>query len=178
MEKEESSAKYLNGLLSLHDECQLDVFVPAISGNEKLTNGVYSSSIKQFVNRLQKLSNRKIEILKPIMYLNLCFLDYCILSSDELEKLDKEIHRILFPRIPYEWKDYAKNNGLGINDLSPKWVNPRCDVISMWCHIYYKNDIFITSDKNFFRENKYDKLLALGAGKIMSPEKAYRFFQN
>lgn len=112
------------------------------------------------------------------MYLNLCFLGYCILSSDELEKLDKEIHSILFPRIPYEWKEYAKINGLDINDPSPKWINLRCDVISMWCHIYYKNDIFITSDNNFFRINKYRKLLALGAGKIMTPKDAYSIFQN
>ena len=39
----------------------------------------------------------------------------------------------------------------------------------MWCHLHYKNDIFVTSDGNFHKATKLPRLLALGAGQIVRP---------
>jgi hypothetical protein len=50
------------------------------------------------------------------------------------------------------------------------WLNRICDVQSMWCHLHYQNDIFVTSDGNFHKATKQPRLLALGAGRIVRPE--------
>jgi hypothetical protein len=51
--------------------------------------------------------------------------------------------------------------------LERDWRNKKCDVLSMWCHIYYGGDIFVTSDKNFFK--KLPPLLEIGVGDILRP---------
>ena len=48
----------------------------------------------------------------------------------------------------------------------------KCDVLAMWCHITFGGDIFITSDRNFFRKTKKPHLIALGARDILTPQGA------
>jgi len=50
-----------------------------------------------------------------------------------------------------------------------KLLNQVCDVQSMWCHIRKGNDVFLTTDRNFSKTTKLDKLLALGAKRICHP---------
>jgi len=175
LERNEDSSIHLRKILKLHEQSLVNVYVPAISGNEKQKNGEYSDSLTQFAFRLRNLSSRNIEILKPLAYIGMCFLDHCVFSSDELVQLDMQIHNILFPEIPFHWEDFAEKHGLNRDEPSPRWINARCDVISMWCNIYYKNDIFITNDRNFFRQRKLHQLQDLGAHQVMKPEDAITY---
>jgi hypothetical protein len=50
--------------------------------------------------------------------------------------------------------------------IGTKWLNRLCDAHSLWCHIHYKNELFLTSDGNFMKKTKLPRLLALGAGRI------------
>ena len=47
--------------------------------------------------------------------------------------------------------------------------NRLCDVLTMWCHLKYKNDVFLTNDPNFKKQTKLPPLLKLGAGQICAP---------
>ena len=80
-------------------------------------------------------------------------------------KLSDQIREVLFgnsPRI-----DIA---ALGVDSpLGKKWRNQECDVQSMWCHIQNKNEVFLTTDRNFAKKTKLPKLIALGAGAVSQP---------
>jgi hypothetical protein len=173
LEDNEPSAEYLNHLLNLHDQNKLDICVPAISGIEKLKNGSNANSISELINRLGNLSKRPIKILNTLAYLDMWFLGYAILAEDELVALDEQIHNILFPNTPYLWDDFVRTKNGNLEVAFSKWKNNRCDVISMWCHIYHKNDIFITNDNNFFRQTRFNKLIHLGGRKILKPDAAF-----
>ena len=68
--------------------------------------------------------------------------------------------------------DYCRKRGLSSSEnLDPTWRNAVCDVKSMWSHIWYKGDIFVTSDGNFLRSKK-DPLIGLGAKAILRAEEA------
>lgn len=175
IENKENTASHLINLIELHNNGKISIYVPAISANEKITSGNYANNISGFKKRLMKLSKRPIEILAPMLYLGISFFDYSIFGNNEMENLDKEIHNTLFPNIPYYWADFVKLEGGNLNQLDPKWMNPRCDSISMWCHINYGNDIFVSNDNNFFKKVKYHKLIKLGAKEILKPIDAYKF---
>lgn len=160
----------LQKLVDLHEEGVISLSVPAISASEKKIDGEYLQNIQVFFDRIDKLSNRRFKILKPIMIWDMGYWDYGIWADEEMIELDRKIHSVLFPNIPVNYDDYIKINALDIGHLDPKWRNAKCDVISLWCHIYYKNDIFITSDRNFYKQTKKDCLIALGAKKILSPQ--------
>ena len=168
------SAKYLSKLLSLHDQNKLDICVPAISGVEKLPDGKYSTTLTDLINRLEKLSKKPIKILDTLAYFDMWFLGHGIFGNAELQKLDEEIHSILFPDVEYKLEDFAKTSNIYPDKTLSKWMNNRCDVISMWCHIYHKTDIFVSRDGNFFKPPKLQKLNKLGANKIQKPKEAYK----
>ncbi len=170
LENGEISAIYLKKILSLHNQKKVDVFVPAISGVEKLPNGKYSTSLNDLIKRLGRLSKRPINILDTLMYLDMWFIGHGIFRNQKLIKLDEDIHTILFPDIDYKWKDFLKRNSTDPDLALSKYKNYRCDVISMWCHIFHKTDFFVSNDSNFFKPSKLPRLYKLGANKIIKPE--------
>jgi len=178
IEKGEGTSISLIKLIRLHDAGKVLITVPAISGSEKLRDGNYSNTFNDFKKRISCLSQKPIEILKPLAYLGISFLDYCIYSNDDLITLDKKIQEILFPDIPYLWQNYIKKFRIDKNTINDKWVNKRCDAVSMWCHIYYENDIFVTNDHNFFKQQKLNKLIDLGANRILKPIEALKFVKS
>jgi hypothetical protein len=114
-----------------------------------------------------------VEILKPICYLGVSgYLNYFVFSSDEKIKLEQEIQTILFPDTDRIYTDYCKNRGLdsGNSRVWRSWVNKKCDILSLWCQIWYKGDIFVTRDSNFHKKSKKPHLIKLGAGEILTPD--------
>lgn len=104
--------------------------------------------------------------LAPMMIWDVTFWDHCLWCNDEMQVLAGDIEQVLFagsPRI-----DIAN-----VPEHSPDaavWLNRVCDVQSMWCHIHYKNGIFVSSDSNFHKATKAPRLLNMGAGRIARPE--------
>lgn len=110
-------------------------------------------------------------------YLDVCFLDYCILA-DENDLLEQKIHNVLFPNIEFLWVDYAKARGLVIDSIDKNWRNAKCDVLALWCHIEHGGGIFVTRDANFHAVTKREKLKALGVGTIVDPNEAIALARN
>lgn len=172
VENNDVFAKDIQRLIDLHEKGFVNISVPAISGNEKSIKGEYPESINHFIDRIIRLSKRRIEILSPMAIWGMCFWDYCIWYDEAMVNLDNKIHQILFPNIQVAWIDYAEQNNLNPDRLDSRWRNPKCDVISLWCHIYYCRDIFITNDANFHKQSKKQQLIALGSKKILRPTEA------
>jgi hypothetical protein len=96
-----------------------------------------------------------------------------ILVDQKMMDLEEAIHKILHPNIPYSYKDFCHLKGVEVSeDLSGDWKNAICDTQSMWCHIHYKGDIFVSGDKNYRKKTKIPKLQQLGAKRIVTPESA------
>lgn len=169
----------LKDLVTLHENQQITICVSGIGASERLKDKVYAHNFSQFKDRVEKLSTRKFEILKPSGYWDITFFDWSIWASDDGPDIQLEkLHDVLFPETKYCWRDFALENGLNperdwnYNNLQwQKWRNRRCDVLTMSCHIHYGNDIFVTSD-NIFLKQKKPELIALGAKRILNPAEA------
>jgi len=146
---------------SKEDEC----FVVNIGASEMREKGVRPDHYDRFEELLASAGIAHLRRLNPMIILDVTFLDRCILSDDAMIKLAMEIENVLFGEA--EKIDIVQ---VGLDSSAGrKWLNQLCDVHSMWCHIYYKNDVFLTTDRNFTRKTKMPRLIALGAGHISHP---------
>lgn len=102
------------------------------------------------------------------------FVGASLWSNEEMQALERSIHEILFPNIPFLWSDYCAEKGLDSTANTPdrKWKNAKCDVQAFWSHAWRKRDVFVTSDDNFHTELKKPLLIALAGGHIETPESA------
>jgi hypothetical protein len=169
----------LKRLVFLHDSGQITIRVSAIGASERLKGKTYAPDFSAFQERVCKLSQKKFEILKPLGYWDITYWDWCIYGGEGTpeNELEQKIHAVLFPETEFEWQRYAQAHGLDSNQEVEKsreyqnWRNRKCDVLTMWCHIYYVGDVFVTRDKHFFGTKKA-ALVNLGAKNILCPAEA------
>jgi len=84
------------------------------------------------------------QILKPTAIFGFSFLDWSLYGDgvgQPMTQLKEDIGSILFSQL------------FPITSLDSKTRNKLADVMTLWCHIYNKRDIFVTSDKNFHRNS-------------------------
>jgi hypothetical protein len=67
-----------------------------------------------------------------------------------MKELEKKVHQILAP-----------NFDIGDDSDERRWRNTKCDVQVVWCALWHKTDIVITSDKGIL--SKSPALAELGA---------------
>jgi hypothetical protein len=73
-----------------------------------------------------------------------------------------------------------------LNAMRRTWINAACDVEHVIIHVAHvqrtlvpHHAVFVTSDRNFTRQGKWDKLKALGfPGHIMAPAEALAYFRS
>ncbi len=167
-------ASRLRTLAKMHDDHRINLRVVAISASEKKPDRTYASNFSEFRNRITAVGLGKVEILKPLCYLDITYIDWCVTASVPMLELEQKIHEILFPEIQFSYEEFCKKK-----DLDPKsgeidrhWRNPKCDVLAMWSHIRYGGGIFLTEDNNFHKPKKKSQLIALGAGEILKLDQA------
>ncbi len=61
--------------------------------------------------------------------------------------------------------------------IEREWRRDKCDVLSLWCHIWYQGDVFVTADKNFHKATKKPALIKLGAKSILRPCETVEFLK-
>jgi hypothetical protein len=172
LEEGRSASVDVRRLIELNDSSRICVCLPAIMASERLRDGTYRSNFIGFEEWLQSLGLAHLKLLYPPAYLDITFFDRSIFA-DEYDDLEKQIHAILFPDLEFTFADFCAARGVEPNSgPSPKWRNAKFDVLSMWCHIHYAGDIFVTSDENFHKAAKKPQLIALGAKAIMRPSEA------
>jgi len=174
LEEGKPTAPYIEKMIQMHKDRIINLRVVAISASERKPDGTYASNFNEFKERIASLGLIDVEILAPIKYWDITFWDYSLWSGQKLEELERKIHEILFPKIEFEFSDYCKKHGLNHNDGKAwrSWVNKKCDVLALWSHIWNGGGIFVTKDRNFHKKTKKPRLIALGAGEILTPAKA------
>ena len=179
LELDEGAVNELRHLVILHDLGKLSLQVPAIGASERMKDGAYAPNFSVFQERVRKLAQREIELLKPILYWGIGYWGWAIWSGKELNVLHQKIHDVLFPGTEFEWQAFATAHGINaeesVNQQTREWKswrNRKCDTLAMWCHIHYKGDIFVTRDANFLKPKKKNRLIQLGAKSVMSPAEA------
>lgn len=169
-----AEARAVRSLVDAHTERKADVALVAISASERQKDNEHLENFSTFQARLASLGLGHLELLNPILYFGVTFWDTSLLSGKEMHALERSIHEILFPNIPFLWPDYCAANGVDstVNTLDRKWKNAKCDVQAFWSHAWRKRDVFVTSDDNFHKELKKPLLIALAGGHIETPESA------
>ena len=156
--------------LQLASEGRLEIGIPAICGSENLPDCMRPDSFSLFHEKLEKVGLSRADLLLPIGHSDLTFWDLCLWPDAEQIALERKIHDILFPCHAYDLKPReAFPDQLGYDRQRQKCINRKCDVLVAWTHIHYGRDVLLTRDKNFMKQSKLPQLLALGAGRVVSP---------
>ncbi len=171
LEKAEPPAVHLQPLARMCEEGTIEIQLPAISASESPATG-QASGIHALADRLRKVGLTRCRLLPTIGYWGVTFWDHTVWATKGSLKLEERIHKILFPAIECEYRDFCKaySGPDPKGEIHKRWLNAKCDVAAMWCHIKHKGDIFVTSDKNFYKVTHKTALLALGAKAIRTPE--------
>lgn len=141
-------------------------FVVNIGASEMRQNGIVPEHYERFEELLNFARIAYLPRLDPMGIFDVTFWDRCVFADDEMIKLSDDIEAILFPN-----QRTADIAGAAIDSPEGrKWLNRLCDVHTMWCHIKYGNEVFLTTDSNFTKPTKLPRLIALGAGRICHPE--------
>jgi hypothetical protein len=140
--------------------------VVEIGASEMRQRGIRPDRYDLFEELLCEAGLESAPRLAPMMIWDVTFWDHGLWCDDEMERLSKQIEAILFGEsTPIDVANLA--------DDSPEamaWLNRLCDIQSMWCHLHNKNDVFVTSDRNFHKATKRPRLLELGARQIARPD--------
>jgi hypothetical protein len=171
-QQEQPTAGCLRTLIARHDAGEAEVRLVATSASERQRGTIpYLRDFGDFQTRVTRLGLGHLELLAPILTLDVSFLGWSILAGDEDIALMERIHRVLFPGQRFHFKDAVATAGTGadLGTLERKWRNRLLDVQALWCHIHYGGDVFVTSDDNFHTQQKRQPLAALGAAIILRP---------
>ena len=173
LEEERADSPLIRKLSEMADLGFVQLGIPTIMASEKQPNGQVLEGFPAFQRRLENVGLSKAELLMPPAYFDVTYFDFCLYGTKR-EGLDNQLFSILFPTREFDYKRHCLAKGIDPETQPPdaKWLNAICDVLSIWCHIYYKYDVFVTNDKNFFKQSKQEALRELGAGHICRPNDA------
>jgi hypothetical protein len=173
LENNESEAPYIKELIAMHDDKKVAVRVVGIGASERLNGGTYAANFDEFKKRIAAIGLAHVEILKPIGYFDITFWEWCVYGDEQTMQFERKIHEALFPDIDFDYQAFCQNHELDPSNSSKmgqQWRNKKCDVLTIWSHIFYGGDIFVTADiRAFLSETKKPRLIALGAGDILAP---------
>ena len=156
----------VDGLRQLMADGTHQAHVVEIGASEMRQRGIRPVRFDLFEQLLDEAGLYTASRLAPMMIWDLTFWDHGLWSDEQMAAEAKEIEDVLFGESP-------AIDIKGEPDDSPKvaaWLNRVCDVQSMWCHLHYGNEVFVSSDRNFHKATKLPRLLSLGAGRIARPE--------
>ena len=170
LERGDGDIEGLRRLVELHSNAVIMLCIPAILDSERQRDGTTLDSYLKFQSFLVSLGLRDHEEFRPPLYIGMAYVGHCVIHGTEMERLERHIHEILFPKLEFMYADYLARFGPGVTPrLQQKWRNAKCDVLAMWSHIHYGADIFVTEDRNFHKTTKKPKLIAIGAKQICTP---------
>lgn len=173
-ENQAASVDSLRVLCDAHRAGAIELRIPAISASEIQVEGRQITNFSEFVTLLKQLSLDDLKIVHPIGIHGLTFWGVALWGGDEMALLDRQIHEVLHPNIPVDYATHCKALGIPSDTvpIEKKWRNARCDALMLWCHIYHQGDWFVSRDKNFFKQSKKQRLIDLGAKRLMTPLEA------
>ncbi|MFQ5799997.1 MAG: hypothetical protein ACE5H0_15075 [Bacteroidota bacterium] len=171
-EQAAARAEVLNSLARQGYPRGHELCVPAIVASERGLEGVLVKNFAEFESRLSAIGLVDVELLSPMLYLDVCFLGHALLCNDEMKVLEQEIHEVLFPSLPFVYADYCANAGIepAADRCDRKWRNAKCDVQVVWAHVWHQTDALVSADSNMHKTSKKSRLENLTGGRpILHP---------
>lgn len=153
-EGREPRASDLRRIVETFRRGRLELVAAAMSASENAPPGS-EKAFELFTDRLSRIGLADLRLLHPMGYWNVTFWNRALWVNDEMKELEAKIHAILAPNLDMD--DDSNHR---------KWINTKCDVQMVWCHLWHKTDGLITSDGNIL--SKADALAELGAT-VQSP---------
>ncbi len=180
LKEKDGEFEEIQEIIELHKKKSVTVFVCAISASEYQSDGSISPKYDDFTNYLKSIGCETLDELEPMAYWDIAYWDHALWSGDSMKEFEKKIHEILFPNLEFEYQTFCKAKGIDpdAKPLDKKWLNAKADVQSIWSHINSGNDIFITQDKNYLKDQKRQLLVTLGAKNINSPKEALEIIRR
>ena len=185
IELQEGAFQDLGTLIVAHERGEIEIGISAIAASERYPGNRIADDFSEFKGRVQALSNKEIDILKPISTWGVAYWNWFIWAGEEHVELESKIHSILFPNAPETWVPLSEPSSeeereylFWTDKNALKWRNRKCDTLAMWSHIHYSRDIFISRDKNFHKESKKSALISLGAKDILYPKEAIKSLRS
>jgi hypothetical protein len=170
----EESRLEASALMTLVERLRLGtviVQITAIAAAERQRSGISLERFDDFRARIAALGLGEAVFLRPPMYAGLCFADYRIVHEDEFLSQERAIHEVIFSSTPFEID--GSEHPVGSKQWL-RWLNAKCDVLTMWCHLHYRGGVLVSSDENFHAGSKHLRLLSMGAGSIVRPNEIGR----
>ncbi|WP_405577119.1 hypothetical protein [Streptomyces sp. NBC_01190] len=170
------TAPGVRALLARHHAGELVVRIVATTAAERQLDGTYLPNFGAFLSRLAAVGLDHLPILKPPAAFDLTYSDWCVFAGDDDEEEGRRIHQALFVS-PYDYGEAVPSDlqGEDRSRAEHKWRNRRLDGLGLQTHIHARADVFVTSDKAFFKDRTRQALSALGAGTILTPAQAGRY---
>jgi len=170
LEQNRQYAPQIKKLIQMHRNKEISLRVVATSASELKLDHTHPRHFNEFKQRIASAGLDGVEILPTLGRFDFSFLDYCVYGDRWRDELEKEIQSILFGTDEVEYPDFCQKHGYdkGAKKAWNDWVRNKCDVLTLWSHIWYNGDIFVTNDKNFHCQTKKPKLVELGSGKILT----------
>ncbi|HLZ73018.1 MAG TPA: hypothetical protein VKV26_24205 [Dehalococcoidia bacterium] len=174
LEEGRPAARPLGRLIGLHRTGALRLGVVVIGGCVRRPDGVYAADLTAFRERITMLDLGEARRLRPLFRWGLSFAEWSQWPTPAAERLERRIHRALFPAAPFRWGDCADAAGPDADrdELYARWREARLTVLSVWAHIEHAGDIYVTRDETFWQHGAAARLRALGAGAILTPRDA------
>ena len=162
--------------MDLHRNGVIEVFVGSISASENQPNGLDLDNFRTFEQRLEVLGLEVLPRVFPVFRLGMSYLGEAVLGGEDDQDLEEEIRSVVHPNSEGSYADHANAKNLDIDrPIDSRWRNAQCDIDGLMAHIREGHDIFVTEDRHFVSESRRPRLIALGAGRILTPHEALAF---
>lgn len=167
-------AEAVKDLIEGHKNNEFEVALLAVSASEALSNkvegekGKLPSSARQFKERVAKLGWQDLPLLLAPATIGLTYIGLSVISDpDRDDAIFNDLWRVMAPQnMPRDPNDTlvpdvnSFRDGIGAADFK-KWRNTWCDVMSAFCHVGDKRDVFVTTNTKDF-QRKIKRLSQLG----------------
>jgi len=175
VEEQRDQSSHVVQLLELHEQGIIEVALLAVSASENSKSKRFPGSAALFQERVQKLGWSHLPIVPMPDIWGLSYWDFAYWVSDgaQFEREFSAIWDVIARNVARDFRDHitaendAMDNVLQSESLA-KWRNAWCDVMSAYCHIHERRDVFVTLNTRDFQ--KHIKSLAkLGMAQIFEP---------
>ncbi|MFJ2191608.1 hypothetical protein ACIOJE_27365 [Kitasatospora sp. NPDC087861] len=174
LEEGRPAASGVLALLDRHTRGSATVRLAATTAAESQRDGTAPPSFEIFQSRLRAVGLSCLSILKPVAIFDLVYFDWAEWPEESSDAELRRIHQVLFPSFAFEY-DRAVPESLTEEQKDKaerKWRNYRLDGLGLHTHIRAGADVYVTSDRNFFKQAKKAQLAQLGAPVILPPDEA------
>lgn len=178
VEEQQAQAASVEALVNAHRRGVAEVALLAASASENTKSRRFPGNALGFTNRVNKLGWHDLPLVPMPGVYGLSYFDFAYFLADgvEFERQTDALWSVIAPNVKREPQEHleagqALDDGAIQSVSLSKWRNTWCDVISAYCHIVERRDVFVTNNTRDF-QNKRAALARLGMSHIASPDEA------